>query len=1023
MAEPGHAGDGGEARFPNEVARGEKGEGFDTPIGQAVDATWRRVDSRAATQSEIGRLVAKVGHYLPAQGPISVFIHHNTLHAFEDLPFEDAVVQAGQRFGCEPLLSERVYREELRAGRISGRDLEAVLALELGGGADEWLTAHVQRRELWRRVLVHGIPPAKGADLKWLLEEGDALQGLRPDLPGDARQRLAPGAGVSRLSAEDGTLARALWAACLRAVSGSPHRPAVSPPPPSCLRDRLLAHANLDLDESIRPVLIRFVAAFLDQGIAHVSMPGRERGLYACFTELYGHRLAGWCGDWAGELATLIADDRAMGQNGEQSLTNSLDDLGVPEIERVEFLVGEGLWLRGWAGMVHEFETRPDRAPQTAVPATLTEFLAVQLLLTRAALRHAARTLKWVGSLGEVRASLGAPLPAQPQTSTPERTWPLFQAAQLVGLNATMVEAMSGEEIGRVEAELELLRTAARRLFHEAYERRLRHRFYDAVVAGGAPRLPSPPTFQAIFCIDEREESIRRHLEEVEPGVETFGTAGFFGVAMYFQGAHAARGRPLCPVAITPRHFVAEDAPSGSALDRVVDLRAAWRWVAARARKGLHTGTRTFGRGALLTTLLGITAVVPLVLRVLFPWLRRSIAPFPLPWSSSTRLRLERAPGTPPLGEHWGFTLEEMGEIVASQLEPMGLSQRLAPVVLVLGHGSSSLNNPHESAHDCGACGGGQGGPNARAFAQMANDPHVRALLAARGIRIPEETWFVGGQRNTASNDVLFYDEDLVPHPLRALLAHAQACVETARRREAHERARRFESAPASWLPDDTSLLHVQARSVDLAQTRPEYGHATNAFCVIGRRHRTRGLFLDRRAFLISYDPETDSDGERLSRLLTAVGPVVVGISLEYFFGFVDPCGYGCGTKLPHNVTGLLGVMDGAQSDLRTGLPWQMLEIHEPVRLTVVVEAAPETLERVLRANAYLWRLILGRWVFFAALDPAGLRLVEIRGGGQIPYQAEEPVQSVLGPSRAHYADRRGHLPFVRVACPSAEGG
>src|SRR5437762_965210 len=66
------------------------------------------------------------------------------------------------------------------------------------------------------------------------------------------------------------------------------------------------------------------------------------------------------------------------------------------------------------------------------------------------------------------------------------------------------------------------------------------------------------------------------------------------------------------------------------------------------------------------------------------------------------------------------------------------------------------------------------------------------------------------------------------------------------------------------------------------------------------------GLFLDRRAFLVSYDPVRDDDGAVLARIMEAAVPVVAGISLEYYFGYVDPTGYGCGTKLPHNVTSLL---------------------------------------------------------------------------------------------------------------------
>jgi hypothetical protein len=484
---------------------------------------------------------------------------------------------------------------------------------------------------------------------------------------------------------------------------------------------------------------------------------------------------------------------------------------------------------------------------------------------------------------------------------------------------------------------------------------------------------------------------------------------------MYHQGVTDAHPRPLCPVAIRPDHYVAEVDPDVGRL--TARTRSVQRRAAGFLGYNVHLGSRLAVRGALLMTVFGWLSLIPLVLRVVFPWLssRWQRVQETTTTPVRTRLQLDREDAAPPIGRYAGFTVREMADIVRRVLEDIGLRDRLAPLVLVVGHGSVSLNNPHESAHDCGACGGGRGGPNARALAQMANDSRVRELLAGEGFPIDPATWFVGAQRNTCDNTVTFFDEDLIPDAWQPIVDRARSAVDQARRREAHERCRRFDSAPL-WYPPRAALGHVEGRAADLAQPRPEYGHATNAFCIVGRRARTRGLFLDRRAFLVSYDPTMDDDGSTLARILGAIVPVVAGISLEYYFSYVDPTGYGCGTKLPHNVTSLLGVMDGAQSDLRTGLPWQMVEIHEPTRLAIVVEAPRERVSRAVAGNAGIERLVRNRWIWLACLDPESGQLWELRAGGFVLHTAQHPLSVIVGDSAAWYQGKRGFLPPVAIS-------
>jgi hypothetical protein len=295
-------------------------------------------------------------------------------------------------------------------------------------------------------------------------------------------------------------------------------------------------------------------------------------------------------------------------------------------------------------------------------------------------------------------------------------------------------------------------------------------------------------------------------------------------------------------------------------------------------------------------------------------------------------------------------------------------------------------------------------------------------LLAAEGLTIDPTTWFVGAQRNTCDNAVTFFDQDLIPPECQPLFDRAVEAIETTRRREAHERSRRFDAVPR-WYPPLAALAHVQGRAADLAQPRPEYGHATNAFCIIGRRARTRGLFLDRRAFLVSYDPSRDDGGAILARIMAAVVPVVAGISLEYYFSYIDPSGYGSGTKLPHNVTSLLGVMDGAQSDLRTGLPWQMVEIHEPTRLAIVVESPRDRLSRVVQGNADIERLVRNRWVWLACLDPESGALWELRSAGFVEQARASGLAVVEGESAVWYQGKRGFLPPVAIVPPRQDLG
>jgi uncharacterized protein YbcC (UPF0753/DUF2309 family) len=368
-----------------------------------------------------------------------------------------------------------------------------------------------------------------------------------------------------------------------------------------------------------------------------------------------------------------------------------------------------------------------------------------------------------------------------------------------------------------------------------------------------------------------------------------------------------------------------------------------------------------------------------------------------------------------------GLSVVEMAGAAERLLRDMGLTSGFSRLVVLLGHGSDSLNNPHNSAYNCGACGGAAGGPNARAMAHILNDERVRQELARHGLPIPAETVIVGGYHNTCNETVTFSDLDRIPASHREEFQTARQAIETACDRNAHERCRRFISAPLT-LSFAAARQHVDERSEDLSQTRPELGHATNALTIVGRREWTRGLFLDRRAFLTSYDPtQDDEDSSILAGILQAVFPVCSGINLEYYFSRVDNSGYGAGTKLPHNLASLLGVMDGAASDLRTGLPWQMVEIHEPVRSLFVIETTPRAMLQIMNRNAAIGQLCRNGWVQLAVLDPR-TRTVSFFHDGQFePYRTEARALPQAISSFDWYRGWRDHLEFCQIDSTATE--
>jgi len=584
---------------------------------------------------------------------------------------------------------------------------------------------------------------------------------------------------------------------------------------------------------------------------------------------------------------------------------------------------------QGWSGMAAVLETQPESLLDKR-KIHLKELVIIELLLEIDALDKKFRQ-NW------------APLAAR-LTSKPK---PLFSKVE-------MSEFM----------ELHLL-------WQKAFE----WSYYDEALAGlqfEAKKAPqkTETSFQAMFCIDDRACSFRRYVERFDPNCITYGTPGYFGVEFYYQPEHGKFYTKLCPAPQQPKHLIKEVG------------RRSKRKHEAHFTKHSHN----LFAGWLITQTLGFWSAFKLFVNVFRP----SISPA----STSSFRHMDKFanlsyqnynPAYCQDGLQIGFSVDEMATRVENLLRSIGLVDNFAKIIYVVGHGASSANNTHYAGYDCGACSGRPGSVNARVICHMANHPKVRLKLEEKGILIPKDSHFFGALHDTTRDEIEFFDEASLPWlSIDEHLKH-QFIFKKALAHNARERARRFESVNPKW-----SLRRINSkiklRSVSLFEPRPELNHATNSLCIVGRRSLTKHLFLDRRAFLNSHDYTLDPDGNYLLNILKAIAPVCGGINLEYYFSRVDNQKLGAGSKLPHNVMGLIGVANGIDGDLRTGLPLQMIELHDPIRLLVVVEHYPEVVLDVIKRDNATYEWFKNAWIHLAVIHPDTSEILVFRNEKLVPY-------------------------------------
>ena len=1075
----------------------------------------------------INRALVHLDHVLPAQAPIQDFVHHNTLHGYQHLPFEEALAEAEKLTGISAYLPENQSREFYSQGRINADDLTAAFAQNQQLKHEELVfnlgNKAIHRDDIYRVALLYDLQALSLSQLNWQIEELGVFDTFQADVP-DAVQNTYITAQDSSSDSEHPV--RQLWESLCAQLGLKPE--ALHPEnmldlsltQTECwladigdinsvhehtrslaqaelqqlfaqlggnlsLRGLVLALSGKDVLDTIRPQLVRLCASALDEGVAAWQLPDcSQLGIYGAWRKLaqydaypFLHELP----DWPQITAELPED-------AIDAIILQLEYLELPREKWEGYLRRLALEVPGWSGMINWRQQHPKYYTANHVVPNLADYLAIRLTFDRLWLNQVCRAIwhcearlnslqayfsknlsefvvrqhLYQGSLPEylthqaelltLRAGSErqcrnewqhladliytwrvSPMAESLTNCTANNAaWRLFRLCQHLGLNSSDVVQLTHSGLQTLLTILdEFDLTTRSKVWLVAYERHYREELFQALHAnhnrGRWAKRETSPEAQIVFCMDEREESFRRHLEELNPAIETLGAAGFFGVAMNYKGLDDDRVTPLCPIVVIPAHEVQEQPQVGQ--EQALHRHKRGRKLNQRFSNLIYHGLR---RNLILSEL-AITVMAPFALfgmlaKSLFPQLQnRVLTKITNAVSGDVKTQLEFSStdettiatvAMPKLG----FTASEQADRVAGFLRNTGLTNGFAPLVVLMGHGSMSQNNPHLAAYDCGACSGRHGGPNARVFAAMANQLEIRQLLVARNIHIPDATWFIGAEHNTCSEDINWFDVDCVPKVQQLSLAKLQQQLKHAQHMSAHERCRRLASAPRNpELPE--AIEHISARATDFSQARPELGHCTNASAMVGRRSVTQGAFFDRRVFLISYDPTQDPDGKIVEGILLNVGPVGAGINLEYYFSTVNNDRLGCGTKVPHNIVGLFGVMEGTSSDLRTGLPSQMIEIHEAMRLQLVVEAKTEILEQIYARQPSLQELIAGGWILLSTIDPdSGEIFIFERGVGFVLWQANSKELPVFDKSPDCYRNQTLPVSPVLIKQPDFVG-
>lgn len=339
----------------------------------------------------IEKILASVSHYLPSQGPISTFVHHNTLHQFEDYEFFDGIEEAARLYSANAYFSEQKYQHEYQKGRITKTDLNKVLGDE-GFEASPWIYGHSKRR-FYRCLLLSSPPILTAETLRWRMIEKNQINKWLPTITNVKKEKIVKEdkANIGRKLFEcldcyivppdqswknlwpdnldeflnnvardesnfewkDSYSITLLWLLSVRFASELSSDSVKSLVYESYKIPRTLVENSArenGIAELVNPYLIKFTSCFLDNGLAHLSVSDRDKGLLRSFISHSKHA-SFLKPNW---LKYDFHNFEKM--SGVEAISYLLEQKKIPKGQWDKYLLSKALILKGWAGLIHQSE-------------------------------------------------------------------------------------------------------------------------------------------------------------------------------------------------------------------------------------------------------------------------------------------------------------------------------------------------------------------------------------------------------------------------------------------------------------------------------------------------------------------------------------------------------------------------------------------------------------------------------------------------------------------------------------------